>query len=85
MASCFLYPAWSHSTSHSVSSIGTMGNHSKLDIKILVDTFFQVHLIPQYPYLLIQFSRKITLVVKMSRGHLTHPLPLQTQVQSLNK
>ena len=31
--------------------------------------------------------RKVTLVVKMSRSHLTHPftLPLQTQVQSLNK
>ena len=29
--------------------------------------------------------RKVTLVVKMSRSHLTHPftLPLQTQVQSL--
>ena len=34
-------------------SIEAMGKHSKLDIKILVDVFFQMSLIPPYPYLII--------------------------------
>lgn len=53
MASYFLYPTWSHTTSGSFSSIEAMGKHSKLDIKILVDVFFQMSLIPPYPYRII--------------------------------
>lgn len=90
MASYFLYPTWSHTTSGSFSSIGAMGKHSKLDIKILVDVFFQMSLIPPYPYPIILVCKEGHVycqnLYKSSAPPPPHfTLSLQTQVHSLRK